>query len=761
MLNQELELSLNIAFAKARDSRHEFMTVEHLLLALLSNTSAREALEACKVDLAILRQELENFITQTTPLLSENDDRDTQPTLSFQRVLQRAVFHVQSSGRSEVSGANVLVAIFSEQESQAAYLLRKHDVSRLDVVNFISHGTRKDELDNEPHHSVNPVQEEQVIGEDRLENFTTNLNLLAQKGQIDPLVGRQHELERTIQVLCRRRKNNPLFVGESGVGKTAIAEGLAWRIVQKDVPEVMKDCTIYSLDIGSLLAGTKYRGDFEKRFKALLKTLEQDSKSILFIDEIHTIIGAGAASGGQVDAANLIKPLLSSGRIRVIGSTTYQEFSNIFEKDRALARRFQKIDILEPSSEETIQIIHGLRAKYEAHHHVRYTSKAIRAAVELSVKYISDRHLPDKAIDVIDEAGARTRLVPVSRRRKTINVSDIESVVARIARIPEKTVSASDKDVLRTLDDRLKMLVFGQHKAIGALTEAIKMSRAGLRQEYKPVGSFLFAGPTGVGKTEVTVQLAKVLNIKLLRFDMSEYMERHTVSRLIGAPPGYVGYDQGGLLTDAIIKHPHSVLLLDEIEKAHPDVFNLLLQVMDNGTLTDNNGRKADFRNVILVMTTNAGVRETQRKSIGFTEQDNSIDGMGEIKRIFTPEFRNRLDSIIWFDALSAEVIQQVVDKFIVELQAQLDEKGVSLEINTDARQWLCDKGYDKAMGARPMARVIQDSLKKPLANELLFGSLVHGGSVRITLDKDKQVLKYDFKGVQKSNKKKSEDAVL
>ncbi|WP_262947627.1 ATP-dependent Clp protease ATP-binding subunit ClpA [Xenorhabdus indica] len=761
MLNQELELSLNIAFAKARDNRHEFMTVEHLLLALLSNTSAREALEACKVDLAILRQELENFITQTTPLLSENDDRDTQPTLSFQRVLQRAVFHVQSSGRSEVSGANVLVAIFSEQESQAAYLLRKHDVSRLDVVNFISHGTRKDELDSELHHNVNPVQEEQVIGEDRLENFTTNLNLLAQKGQIDPLVGRQHELERTIQVLCRRRKNNPLFVGESGVGKTAIAEGLAWRIVQKDVPGVMKDCTIYSLDIGSLLAGTKYRGDFEKRFKTLLKILEQDSKSILFIDEIHTIIGAGAASGGQVDAANLIKPLLSSGRIRVIGSTTYQEFSNIFEKDRALARRFQKIDILEPSSEETIQIIHGLRAKYEAHHDVRYTSKAIRAAVELSVKYITDRHLPDKAIDVIDEAGARTRLVPVSRRRKTINVSDIESVVARISRIPEKTVSASDKDVLRTLDDRLKMLVFGQGKAIGALTEAIKMSRAGLRQEYKPVGSFLFAGPTGVGKTEVTVQLAKVLNIKLLRFDMSEYMERHTVSRLIGAPPGYVGYDQGGLLTDAIIKHPHSVLLLDEIEKAHPDVFNILLQVMDNGTLTDNNGRKADFRNVILVMTTNAGVRETQRKSIGFSEQDNSIDGMEEIKRTFTPEFRNRLDSIIWFDALSAEVIQQVVDKFIVELQAQLDEKGVSLEISTDARQWLCDKGYDKAMGARPMARVIQDSLKKPLANELLFGSLVHGGSVRITLDKDKQALKYDFKGVQKSNKKKSEDAVL
>ncbi|MBD2812006.1 ATP-dependent Clp protease ATP-binding subunit ClpA [Xenorhabdus sp. Vera] len=761
MLNQELELSLNIAFAKARDNRHEFMTVEHLLLALLSNTSAREALEACKVDLAMLRQELESFIAQTTPLLSENDDRDTQPTLSFQRVLQRAVFHVQSSGRSEVSGANVLVAIFSEQESQAAYLLRKHDVSRLDVVNFISHGTRKDEPDHDSHHSINPVQEEQIISEDRLENFTANLNQLAQKGQIDPLVGRQHELERTVQVLCRRRKNNPLFVGESGVGKTAIAEGLAWRIVQKDVPDVMLGCTIYSLDIGSLLAGTKYRGDFEKRFKSLLKTLEQDSKSILFIDEIHTIIGAGAASGGQVDAANLIKPLLSSGRIRVIGSTTYHEFSNIFEKDRALARRFQKIDILEPSPEETIQIINGLRAKYEAHHDVRYTAKAIRAAVELSVKYITDRHLPDKAIDVIDEAGARTRLIPVSRRKKTINVADIESVVARIARVPEKTVSASDKDVLRTLDDRLKMLVFGQDRAIGALTEAIKMSRAGLGQEHKPVGSFLFAGPTGVGKTEVTVQLAKVLNVKLLRFDMSEYMERHTVSRLIGAPPGYVGYDQGGLLTDSIIKHPHSVLLLDEIEKAHPDVFNLLLQVMDNGTLTDNNGRKADFRNVILVMTTNAGVRETQRKSIGFSEQDNSIDGMEEIKRIFTPEFRNRLDGIIWFDALSSEVIQQVVDKFIVELQAQLDEKGVSLEISAGARQWLCDKGYDRAMGARPMARIIQDNLKKPLANELLFGSLIHGGSVKINLDKVKQVLTYDFKSSQKSSKKRSEDAVL
>ncbi|WP_118986317.1 ATP-dependent Clp protease ATP-binding subunit ClpA [Photorhabdus sp. CRCIA-P01] len=757
MLNQELELSLNIAFAKARDNRHEFMTVEHLLLALLSNSSAREALEACKVNLAQLRKELENFISQTTPLLPENDERETQPTLSFQRVLQRAVFHVQSSGRSEVSGANVLVAIFSEQESQAAYLLRKHDVSRLDVVNFISHGTPKEDSESDHQETGTQSAEEQLTGDDRLENFTTNLNQLAQRGQIDPLIGREDELERTIQVLCRRRKNNPLLVGESGVGKTAIAEGLAWRIVQKDVPEVMADCTIYSLDIGSLLAGTKYRGDFEKRFKALLKTLEQDRKSILFIDEIHTIIGAGAASGGQVDAANLIKPLLSSGRIRVIGSTTYHEFSNIFEKDRALARRFQKIDIVEPSPEETVQIIRGLRPKYEAHHDVRYTTKAIRAAVDLSVKYITDRHLPDKAIDVIDEAGARTRLVPISRRKKTINVSDIEFVVARIARIPEKTVSASDKDVLRTLDERLKMLVFGQNTAIAALTEAIKMSRAGLGQDNKPVGSFLLAGPTGVGKTEVTVQLAKVLNIKLLRFDMSEYMERHTVSRLIGAPPGYVGFDQGGLLTDAVIKHPHSVLLLDEIEKAHPDVFNLLLQVMDNGTLTDNNGRKADFRNVILVMTTNAGVRETQRKSIGFKQQDNNSDAMEEIKKVFTPEFRNRLDGIIWFNTLSIEVIQQVVDKFIVVLQAQLDEKGVSLEVSADARQWLCDKGYDKAMGARPMARVIQDSLKKPLANELLFGSLVHGGSVSIGLDKAKRILTYDFSSAYKQ---KPEDVV-
>uniref|UniRef100_UPI00258FDF37 ATP-dependent Clp protease ATP-binding subunit ClpA n=1 Tax=uncultured Pantoea sp. TaxID=218084 RepID=UPI00258FDF37 len=739
MLNQELELSLNMAFARAREHRHEFMTVEHLLLALLSNPSAREALEACTVDIAALRQELEAFIEQTTPVLpASEEERDTQPTLSFQRVLQRAVFHVQSSGRSEVSGANVLVAIFSEQESQAAYLLRKHEVSRLDVVNFISHGTRKDEPGQPQNSAENPVNEEQAGGEERMENFTTNLNQLARVGGIDPLIGRDKELERTIQVLCRRRKNNPLLVGESGVGKTAIAEGLAWRIEQGDVPEVMKECTIYSLDIGSLLAGTKYRGDFEKRFKALLKQLEQDEHSILFIDEIHTIIGAGAASGGQVDAANLIKPLLSSGKIRVMGSTTYQEFSNIFEKDRALARRFQKIDITEPSVEETVQILNGLKTKYEAHHDVRYTAKAVRAAVELAVKYINDRHLPDKAIDVIDEAGARARLMPASKRKKTINVSDIETVVARIARIPEQSVSATDRDTLKNLGERLKMLVFGQDNAIEALTEAIKMSRAGLGQDRKPVGSFLFAGPTGVGKTEVTVQLAKALGIELLRFDMSEYMERHTVSRLIGAPPGYVGFDQGGLLTDAVIKHPHAVVLLDEIEKAHPDVFNLLLQVMDNGMLTDNNGRKADFRNVVLVMTTNAGVRETERKSIGLIHQDNSSDAMEEIKKIFTPEFRNRLDNIIWFSHLSPEVIHQVVDKFIVELQAQLDAKGVSLEVSDEARDWLAEKGYDKAMGARPMARTVQDSLKKPLANELLFGSLVDGGSVSVALDREK-----------------------
>lgn len=747
MLNKELESSLNGAFARARDKRHEFMTVEHLLLALLENDAAREALLACQADIDVLRRELDTFIDQTTPLIPKNDEtRETQPTLSFQRVLQRAVFHVQSSGRSEVTGANVLVAIFSEQESHAAYLLKKNDISRLDIVNFISHGITKASNHSEDSSSDSfgsSDTSEEVSADERLESFATNLNQLAKQGQIDPLIGRDKELERTIQVLCRRRKNNPLLVGEAGVGKTAIAEGLAWRIVEGNVPEVIQRSVIYSLDIGSLLAGTKYRGDFEKRFKSILKQLEKEKDAILFIDEIHTIIGAGAASGGQVDAANLIKPLLSSGKLRCIGSTTYQEYSNIFEKERALSRRFQKIDIVEPSLDDTTKILMGLKTKYEAHHDVRYTNKALRAAVELSAKYINERHLPDKAIDVIDEAGARARLMPASRRKKTVGVAEIESMVAKMARIPEKSVSSSDKDILKNLDQKMKMLVFGQDAAIDVLTEAIKLTRAGLGAEHKPVGSFLFAGPTGVGKTEVTLQLSKLLGIELLRFDMSEYGERHSVSRLIGAPPGYVGYDQGGLLTDAVIKHPHSVVLLDEIEKAHPDIFNLLLQVMDNGTLTDNNGRKADFRNVILVMTTNAGVAETVKKSIGLIQQDNSHDAMSEIKKVFTPEFRNRLDHIIWFNSLDERVIHQVVDKFIVELQAQLDARGVSLEVSGDARHWLAVKGYDREMGARPMGRVIQEQLKKPLANELLFGSLVDGGTVKVTLSDDRLAFEY------------------
>lgn len=747
MLNKELELSLNGAFARARDKRHEFMTVEHLLLALLDNDAAREALLACQADIDALSNELDIFIDQTTPLIPQNDEtRETQPTLSFQRVLQRAVFHVQSSGRSEVTGANVLVAIFSEQESHAAYLLKKNDISRLDIVNFISHGiTKASSSGDEPSSSdsFSSDNTEEAGTDERLESFATNLNQLAKQGQIDPLIGRDKELERTIQVLCRRRKNNPLLVGEAGVGKTAIAEGLAWRIVEGQVPEIIADSVIYSLDIGSLLAGTKYRGDFEKRFKTILKQLEKEDDAILFIDEIHTIIGAGAASGGQVDAANLIKPLLSSGKLRCIGSTTYQEYSNIFDKERALSRRFQKIDIVEPSLDDTTKILMGLKPKYEAHHEVRYTNKALRAAVELSAKYINERHLPDKAIDVIDEAGARSRLAPASRRKKTVNVADIEAMVAKMARIPEKSVSSSDKEILQNLDEKMKMLVFGQDDAIDVLSEAIKLTRAGLGADHKPVGSFLFAGPTGVGKTEVTVQLSKLLGIELLRFDMSEYGERHSVSRLIGAPPGYVGYDQGGLLTDAVIKHPHSVVLLDEIEKAHPDIFNLLLQVMDNGTLTDNNGRKADFRNVILVMTTNAGVQETEKKSIGLIQQDNSTDAMSEIKKVFTPEFRNRLDNVIWFNSLDEEVIHQVVDKFIVELQAQLDVRGVSLEVSDAARKWLSVKGYDPTMGARPMGRVIQDQLKKPLANELLFGSLVDGGTVKVDLKGDELKFKY------------------
>ncbi len=753
MLSKELEQTLNLAFKEARDAHHEFMTVEHLLLALLDNHSARDALTACGASLEQLRKDIAGFIQQTTPLIPKDDfERETQPTLGFQRVLQRAVFHVQSSGNSEVSGANVLVAIFSEQESQAAYFLKKSDISRLDVVNFLSHGIRKDnhmgdELHGSSSSGPNQASDGDVSGEEsgsvQMEQFVTNLNQRVLEGKVDPLIGRDDEVNRTVQILCRRRKNNPLLVGEAGVGKTAIAEGLAYRIVKGDVPEVIANSVIYSLDMGSLLAGTKYRGDFEKRFKVLLKQLEKQEGAVLFIDEIHTIIGAGAASGGQLDAANLIKPILSAGLLRCIGSTTYQEYAQVFEKDHALARRFQKIDVVEPSVDDTTRILMGLKSRYEAHHNVRYTVKALRAAAELAAKYINDRHLPDKAIDVIDEAGASQRMLPASRRKKVINVGEIESIIAKIARIPEKSVSSSDREVLRNLERNLKLVVFGQDRAIDVLTDAIRLSRSGLGNERKPVGSLLFAGPTGVGKTEVTLQLAKAMGVELLRFDMSEYMERHTVSRLIGAPPGYVGFEQGGLLTDAVIKHPHCVVLLDEIEKAHSDVFNLLLQVMDNGSLTDNNGRKADFRNVILVMTTNAGVQETQRKSIGFQQQDHSFDAMSEINRTFSPEFRNRLDHIIWFNQLDMEVIHQVVDKFVVELQVQLDAKGVSLEITSAARNWLAEKGYDKAMGARPMARLIQEKLKKPLANELLFGELVGGGSVRVDLQGDE--LKFDI----------------
>ncbi|MDD2343249.1 MAG: ATP-dependent Clp protease ATP-binding subunit ClpA [Tolumonas sp.] len=748
MLNKELEKSINQAFKSAREARHEFMTVEHLLLALIDNHSARDALLACGAEVDQLRRELTVFLEQTTPLIPlEEVERDTQPTLGFQRVLQRAVFHVQSSGHNEVFGANVLVAIFSEQESQAVYFLKKADINRLDVVNYISHGVRKDVPQQDDGQSGHNAGDGEGMSEEaaanQIENFVTNLNLKVVEGNIDPLIGRDAEVNRAIQILCRRRKNNPLLVGEAGVGKTAIAEGLAYRIVHGDVPEVIADNTVYSLDMGSLLAGTKYRGDFEKRFKAVLKQLEREKGAILFIDEIHTIIGAGAASGGQLDAANLIKPILSSGLLRCMGSTTYQEYSQVFEKDHALARRFQKIDVVEPSIDDTTKILMGLKPRYEEHHHVRYTNKALRAAAELAAKYINDRHLPDKAIDVIDEVGASQRLLPPSKRKKVINVPDIEAIVAKIARIPEKSVSSSDRDTLRNLERNLKMVVFGQDKAIEVLTDAIRLSRSGLGNERRPVGSFLFAGPTGVGKTEVTLQLAKALGIELLRFDMSEYMERHTVSRLIGAPPGYVGYEQGGLLTDAVIKQPHCVVLLDEIEKAHSDVFNLLLQVMDNGTLTDNNGRKADFRNVVLVMTTNCGVHETQRKSIGFQNQDHTHDAMSEINRTFSPEFRNRLDNVIWFNHLDMDVIHQVVDKFIVELQAQLDVKGVSLEVTSAARNWLAEKGYDKAMGARPMGRVIQEQMKKPLANELLFGELVAGGVVKVDLQDDK--LKFHF----------------
>lgn len=738
MLSKELEFTLNLAFKEAREKRHEFLTVEHLLLALTDNPVAAAVLRACGADLEQLRRDLITFLEETTPLLPLNDTRETQPTLGFQRVLQRAILHVQSSGKTEVTGANVLVAIFSEQESQAAYFLHKQNITRLDVVNYISHGISSSGPSEEDLGNVNPSVDEEtgeVSGKSPLEQFATNLNQRARQGLIDPLIGRRQEIERTIQVLCRRRKNNPLYVGEAGVGKTAIAEGLAKMIVDGEVPEVLRNCTIYSLDLGALVAGTKYRGDFEKRLKSLLQQLKKDKGAILFIDEIHTIIGAGSASGGVMDASNLIKPMLASGELKCIGSTTYQEYRSIFEKDRALARRFQKIDVSEPSVEETIQILRGLKDRFEKHHGVRYTDSALVAAAELSARYITDRRLPDKAIDVIDEAGARVQLAPPSKRRKTVNVQDVEAIVAHIARIPPKRVSSSDMRVLANLEAELKRVIFGQDQAIEALASTIKMSRAGLSSPNKPVGSFLFAGPTGVGKTEVTKQLAEILGIPLLRFDMSEYMERHTVSRLIGAPPGYVGFDQGGLLTEEVIKHPHSVVLLDEIEKAHPDVFNLLLQVMDHGTLTDNNGRQADFRNVILVMTTNAGAEEMSRPSIGFTPQDNSSDGMEAIRRTFSPEFRNRLDAIIQFNPLGPDVVLRVVDKFIRELENQLAERKVTLEVCDEARLWLAEKGYDPKMGARPMARVIQDHIKRPLAEKLLFGKLAGGGHVTIRLE--------------------------
>ena len=736
MLSSELEICLNEAFQAAREARHEFMTVEHLLLAIIDTPKVQEILRGCGADATRLRKELQEFIEQTTPRLKQDDDREVQPTLGFQRVLQRAVFHVQSSGKKEVSVANVLVAIFSEKHSHAAYLLTLQDVSRLDVVNYISHGLSKSGDERETRSEEPSQGEGERDGESSssLEKYATNLNQLARDGKIDPLIGRKLEIERTVEILCRRRKNNPLYVGEAGVGKTALVEGLARLIVEGSVPEVLADSTVYSLDLGSLIAGTKYRGDFEKRLKAVLSELKKQPGAILFIDEIHTVIGAGAASGGVMDASNLIKPALANGELRCIGSTTYQEYRGIFEKDHALTRRFQKIDVVEPTVEETVEILRGLRSKFEEHHGIRYEDDALRAAAELSARHINDRHLPDKAIDVIDEAGARQRLKPAGERKESVTVEQIEDVVARIARIPPKTVSSSDRDVLRNLERNLKLVIYGQDRAIETLSSSIKMSRSGLGDQRKPVGSFLFAGPTGVGKTEVTRQLALVLGVELIRFDMSEYMERHTVSRLIGAPPGYVGFDQGGLLTEAITKHPHCVLLLDEVEKAHPDVFNLLLQVMDHGTLTDNNGRKADFRHVVIVMTTNAGAADMSRAPMGFVAQDNAPDGMEAVRRLFAPEFRNRLDAIVQFGPLDEPTIQRVVDKLLLEVEAQLEQKGVALHVEDDARGWIAKRGYDPKMGARPMARVIQEHIKRPLAEELLFGRLEKGGHAFVSL---------------------------
>jgi ATP-dependent Clp protease ATP-binding subunit ClpA len=745
MLSQELEFSLNAAFQEAREKRHEYITVEHLLTALLDNPSAARVIRACGGSIDDLRRNLVNFLRESVPSLPPDSETDTQPTLGFQRVIQRAVLHVQGVGKKEVTGANVLVAIFGEKDSHAVYFLHKQNISRFDVVNFISHGISKVPGESQPELPAPEEGEDGTAAPERspLDIFTVNLNERARAGKIDPLIGRDLEVQRTIQILCRRRKNNPLYVGEAGVGKTAIAEGLAKKIVEGDVPEILLRSTIYSLDMGALLAGTKYRGDFEKRLKAVLHHLKKHENAILFIDEIHTIIGAGAASGGAMDASNLLKPALSSGELKCIGSTTYQEYRGIFEKDRALSRRFQKIDVNEPSVDETVQILKGLKSRFEQHHGVKYTSPALHAAAELSARYINDRFLPDKAIDVIDEAGASMHLLPPSKRKKTIGLSEIEEIVAKIARIPPKSVSSSDMKALRTLERDLKLVVFGQDAAIDALTTSIKMSRSGLGSPDKPIGSYLFSGPTGVGKTEVTRQLAKVLGLELIRFDMSEYMERHTVSRLIGAPPGYVGFDQGGLMTDAVNKHPHAVLLLDEIEKAHPDVYNLLLQVMDHGTLTDNNGRKADFRNIIIVMTTNAGAEQMSRSSMGFAKQNHTGEDVEAVKRMFSPEFRNRLDAVIPFKPLDEQTIVSVVDKFILELEGQLEERKVSIELDDAARRWLAKHGYEPAMGARPMARLIREKIKKPLADELLFGRLAEGGEVRVSTKDDELVFEF------------------
>ncbi|EKD54764.1 MAG: hypothetical protein ACD_60C00045G0003 [uncultured bacterium] len=759
MLNKELEYTLNLAFKEARTKRHEFVTVEHLLIALIENSSAAEVLKACGANLNRLRNNLLEFVDRTTPSIPTHvHDRDTQPTLGFQRVLQRAVFHVQSSGKTEVTGANVLAAIFSEQESQSVYLIRQENVSRLDVINYIAHGSTKpkssglregDQLGGHYMEDSEGLQEDAAVSP--LEQFTTNLNARAKLNLIDPLVGREDEVERTIQVLCRRRKNNPLLVGEAGVGKTAIAEGLARFIVEKKVPSVLENSVIYSLDLGSLLAGTKYRGDFEKRLKSVLHQLKEQKGAILFIDEIHTIIGAGAASGGLMDVSNLIKPLLASSELTCIGSTTYKEYRGVFEKDHALARRFQKIDVKEPTIEQTIEILKGLRTRFETHHNVTYTDEALEAAAKLSARYISDRRLPDKALDLVDEVGAYQYLLPEANRKKIIDHTDIEKVVAKIARIPERNVSTSDREILKNLTRDLKMMIFGQDEAVETLGAAVRLSRSGLRDPVKPIGSFLFIGPTGVGKTEVSKQLAKQLGIELIRFDMSEYMERHTVSRLIGAPPGYVGYDEGGLLTEAVNKHPHSVVLLDEIEKAHPDVYNLLLQIMDHGTLTDTNGRKTDFRHTILVLTSNAGADLLDKTAIGFTQQESETDVLRAVNKVFSPEFRNRLDAIIQFKALDTKTILHIVNKFLLELEVQLEVKHVVLDIDDEARAWLARKGYDKKMGARPMARLIQEQIKRPLAEELLFGKLSNGGRVTVGVDEDKlkfAIEEYEGNGV-------------